>query len=56
MPEDVRHLGGPIAVLGAGGSDDHRQDQAERVDEEMPFADWDLFMGAEAAEPLFPWC
>jgi hypothetical protein len=53
MPEDCQHLLGPIAVLHAGGRDDDGQDQSERVDEDMPFAAFDLFVGVEAADPPF---
>src|SRR5918996_5588099 len=53
MPEDFQHLLGPVAVLHAGGRDDDGQDQSERVDEEMPFAAFDLFVGVEAANPPF---
>jgi hypothetical protein len=53
MPEDFQHLRGPIAVLHAGGRDDDGQDPSERVDEKMPFAAFDLFVGVKAADPPF---
>ena len=53
MPEAFQHLRGPSAVLHTGGRDDHGQNQSERVDENMPFAAFDLCAGIVATEPPF---
>ena len=53
VPEDCQHLLGPIAVLHTGGRDDYGEDQSEGIDEDMPLAAFDLFVGVEAAEPPF---
>ncbi len=53
MPEALQQQLRPLAILHVGGRDDHHQDQAERVDEEVPLAAFDLFVRIKAAEPPF---
>src|SRR5690606_18294178 len=50
----LQNLPPTIAVLHAGGSDRDRENQPERVDEEVPLASGDLLPGVVApALPLF---
>jgi hypothetical protein len=53
VPQHLQHALGPVAVLHTGGRDRYRQDQPERVDQNVAFAAFDLFMGVKAAEPPF---
>ena len=42
-----QHLAGTIAILQVGGVDDHTQQQAERIDEDVAFASRDLLARIE---------
>jgi hypothetical protein len=53
MPEDLQQQLRPVAVWHTGGGDDDRQQQAERVDEEVAFAAFNLFVRVKAADPPF---
>jgi len=53
MPQDLQQRLCAVAVLHAGGGDDDRQQQAERIDEDVPFAAFDLFVRVKAADPPF---
>jgi hypothetical protein len=44
----------PVAVLDADGVNDDREDQAQAVDEDVPFAAVDLLARVVAARPFFP--
>ena len=52
-----QHLSGTVAVLGVGGMNRHAQQQAERIDEDVALAAFDLFarieaLGIEKSPPL----
>jgi hypothetical protein len=51
VSENRQHGVGPVTVLHTRRGDDDGQDQAERVDEEMPLAAFDLCVDINAAEP-----
>src|SRR5215216_3292745 len=53
VPEDRKYGLGAITVLHAGSRDDHREDQPERIAEEVALAAFDLLVGIKAAEPPF---
>ena len=53
MPEALQQQLRPITVLHASGGDDDRQQQTKRVDEDVAFAAFNLFMRVNAAEPPF---
>jgi hypothetical protein len=53
MPNALQQQLSTITVLHASGSDDDRQQQAERIDEDVAFAAFDLFMRVKAADPPF---
>jgi hypothetical protein len=53
MPEALQQQLSTITVLHASGGDDDRQQQTKRIDEEMAFAAFDLFMRVKAADPPF---
>ena len=53
MPQDLQQRLCAIAVLHAGGGDDDRQQQAERIDEDVAFAAFDLFVRVKPADPPF---
>jgi hypothetical protein len=53
VPEDLQRALGPVTVLHTGCGDHHREDQPERIDEEVAFAPFDLFVRIEAADPPF---
>ena len=56
MPHAVQELHRPGTVLHARGRDRHRQEHAEGLDEEVPFAAVDVFGRVVAVAPLFRWC
>jgi len=43
-----QHLAGTIAILHVGGVDDHTQQEAERIDEDVALASLDLLARIEA--------
>jgi hypothetical protein len=51
--EGREHDLGTIPVLHTGGGDDGGQDQPKGIDENMPFAPFDLFVGIKATDPPF---
>ena len=51
MPEALQEQFRAIAVWHAGGRHDHREDQAEGIDEEMPLAAFDLVAGIVPPDP-----
>ena len=53
MAQDLQQRLCAIAVWHTGGGDDDRQQQAERIDEEVAFAAFDLFVCIEATDPPF---
>jgi hypothetical protein len=53
MPEALQQQLSTITVLHASGGDDDRQQQAERVDEDVAFAALNLFVRIEATDPPF---
>lgn len=53
MPEALQQQLSTLTVLHASGGDDDRQQQAERIDEDVAFAAFDLFMRVKAADPPF---
>jgi hypothetical protein len=54
MPKALQQQLSTITVLHASGSsDDDRQQQTERIDEDVAFAAFDLFMRVKAADPPF---
>src|SRR5687767_1718381 len=53
MPEDLQERYGSIAVLYTGSRHHDGQQQAKRIDEEMAFAAFDLFVCVKAADPPF---
>jgi hypothetical protein len=53
MPEDLQERHGSIAVLYTGSRHHDGQQQAERIDEEMAFTAFDLFVCVKAADPPF---
>ena len=53
MPQDLQQRLCAIAVWHTGGRDHHRQDQPERIDQDVAFAAFDLFVRVKAADPPF---
>ncbi len=53
VAEDVEELFCPIAILNAGSRHHYRQDQPERIDEDMSLAAFDLFAGIVPTDPPF---
>jgi hypothetical protein len=49
----LQHPASPLPILDVGGVDHHRQDQAERIDEDMAFAAFDLLARIVATVPPF---
>ena len=48
-----QHQFGPVAILDVGGVDDHGQDQAQGVYDDVPLASLDLLAGVVAPRPPF---
>jgi hypothetical protein len=53
VAENVEELFRPVAILDAGSRHHHRQDQPERIDEDMALAAFDLFAGIVPPDPPF---
>ncbi len=53
MSEDLQQRLRPVAVLHTRSGDDDGQQQAERIDEDVAFAAFDLFVRIKAANPPF---
>jgi hypothetical protein len=51
VPQAVQQRPRPLTVLHAGGRDRHRQEQAEGIDEDGPFAAVDVFGFVVAVDP-----
>ena len=51
--DSLQHPASPVPILDVGGVDHHRHDQAERIDEDMAFAAFDLLARIVAPVPPF---
>ena len=51
--DSLQHPASPLPILDVGGVDHPRQDQAERIDEDMAFAAFDLLARIVATVPPF---
>jgi hypothetical protein len=54
MSEHRQELFRAIAIPHTGSRYDHREEQSESIDEDMPLAALDLFAGIEPTDPPFP--
>jgi hypothetical protein len=52
VPEDLQELRRAIPIWHTGSRDHDAQEQAQRVDQDVPLAPFDLLMRVEAVDPL----